>query len=168
MIKKLNDIFTNKKDCNIILPFFSRHDPTPAQIATISQIKNENNQNYCGMKKMNFSFGEDPVTEIHDILRTDDYFYDKNDPHKIAIVAPLHISAKLLNDKMSLISFENMPSARDRKVFINKGAYVFSSKFQEISHNARFHKPIHFDNIIDIKYVKCPISPTDQEEKSLY
>jgi len=90
--------------------WFSRHDLTNGQIATLKQY-----------------YGDDITVEKHNIVFNDnivDQITEITDQKVISVVAPLHYGLILLRAGYTLIDFINIPSARQNGVFICKGMNI--------------------------------------------
>lgn len=106
------------------LQWFSRHDLTNGQVATIKTM------GYTDYEKHNMVFNDDIVEQVQNITE------DKT----IALVAPVKYALFLLREGYNLIEFENIPSARTKGVFLCKGAWWHSLNQSEF-----FDCPIPFE-----------------------
>ena len=94
----------------ITIPWFSRHNLTNGQIATLKSYYGEN----ITVEKHDLIFTDQIITQIQEIT----------DNKVISVVAPLHYGLILLRAGYTLIDFINIPSARQNGVFICKGMNI--------------------------------------------
>lgn len=115
------------------LLFITRHKPTNGQIAVAREL------GYEGITTMEVQFGDNPVGQLMGLGILPGT--------AIAVVAPLYVSLSLLRAGYTLIEFVNEPSARQKGVFVCKGAWVHT--------------------INESRFVHCPIPLELQEQSSL-
>lgn len=119
--------------------FISRHIPGPAQAATV--------QAAVGLEL------------VHDPEKGNVQFHRDVDPAEslraagiesklVAIVAPTWVQLALLRQGYILLEFVNMPSARERGVFLCHGAFVHS--------------------LAESRFVDSPVPIEEQEESALH
>lgn len=119
------------------LTFITRHKPTDGQIATVKAL------GYDGIetKEIVFlnSFVDSPVAQLCEIgIKPGD---------TVAVVAPLSVALTLLRAGYRLVEFQNEPSARQKGVFVCRGAWVHTLEKSQ--------------------FISCPIPADAQEEGSL-
>jgi len=113
------------------LIWLSRHSLTNGQTETLKQIE------YTKIEQHDMEFNDDIINQIQSIT----------DEKTIAIVAPLNYSLKLLRVGYTLIEFQNIPSARQKGIFLCKGLFVHT-----------------LDSSL---FINCPLSIEEQDEGSL-
>jgi len=113
------------------LIWLSRHPLTNGQIETLKQIQ------YTEIEQYNVTFNDDIINQIQSITSE----------KIIAIVAPLSYNLKLLRAGYTIIDFQNIPSARQKGVFLCKGLFVHTLESS--------------------LFIKCPLTPEEQEEGDL-
>ena len=114
-----------------ILIWLSRHALTNGQVKTLESL------GIANIKQHNVTFYDDIINQIQSITSE----------KTIAIVAPLSYSLKLLRAGYTLIEFQNVPSARNKGVFLCKGLFIHTLESS--------------------LFIKCPLSPEQQEEGDL-
>jgi len=117
------------------LLWISRHPMSNGQRALLPLL------GYQEEEQVALTFRGDPVGQIEKL---------RERGAEIAIVAPFHIASKLLNAGYGLIEFVNVPSARQKGIFVCQGAYR-----------------MHLGTIITMEYTHCPLSPEEQGEGDL-
>lgn len=115
------------------LLFITRHKPTNGQLATAREI------GFSSIVTKSIEFGDNPVEQLKEAG-----VYPGN---IVAVVAPLYVSLILLRAGYILVDFVNETSARQKGVFVCKGAWVHS--------------------IDSSRFVPCPISLELQEQSPL-
>jgi hypothetical protein len=115
------------------LTFITKHKPTNGQVATARQM------GFAGINVKTIEFGGNPVEQLVAVG-----IYPGS---TIAVVAPLFVSLMLLRAGYTIVDFVNEPSARQRGVFVCRGAWVHT--LQESA------------------FVPCPIPLEAQEESAL-
>jgi len=130
--------------------FITRHEATPAQIATL--------------QKMGYEL-EGTVNIVFSELKNPAEILEENNigSKTIAIVAPSYINMKLLNHGYTLIEFVNAPEKREKMVFVCKGAFQYKLKCVPKDYAGN-----EFDAHIDIQYTECPVDIEKQIEVALY
>jgi len=128
------------------LLFISRHKPT------LGQIKIAQALGYRGLEVKNIEFTTNPLKDLYKQGIT-----VKGDA-EIAVVAPTHINAILLNWGWTIIEFVNLPSSRERGKFLCRGAY-----YMKLAEKKDEDEPE-----IEIRFIPCPLSIEEQEEAPLY
>jgi hypothetical protein len=113
--------------------WFSRHLLTNGQIATLKSYYGEN----VTVEQYNVIFNDNIVQQIEEIT----------DQKVISVVAPLYYGLILLRSGYTLIDFINIPSARQKGIFLCKGMNIHT--------------------LNDTLSIPCPMSEEEQEAGSL-
>jgi len=152
---------------NAVLRFISRHEPNNGQQAIAREL------GYMKLRKTEVVFTDDPVNDL-----ISNGIAEKT----MAIVAPSHITNKLLNEGYTLVEFVNSPVKREKMVFCCEGAYVYrlpeitEELMKAVDHAFQYalveNTPNEFKfkevfGRIEQEYIPCPISIDDQYESSL-
>jgi len=98
---------------------------------------------YDGEEKTEVLFGSNPVEDLGKAGLLP--------PQVIGVVAPAYVILQLVQAGFVILEFVNAPSARQRGVFLCKGAWKYSMYCGELF----------------MEYFPCPISLERQEEGSL-
>lgn len=112
--------------------WFSRHQLTNGQLATLKEYFES-----VVIEQHNIVFDDDVVNQIKEVT----------DQKTIALVAPLSYGLILLRAGYTIIEFVNIPSARQKGVFLCKGMNIHTLQTTE--------------------FISCPLSPEEQEKSSL-
>lgn len=120
-----------------LLPWISRHPITNGQRALLNKL------GYDGEERTEVLFGSHPVEDLEKAGLLP--------PQVIGVVAPAYVILQLVQVGFTVLEFVNAPSARQRGVFLCKGAWKYSLSRGELF----------------MEYFPCPISLEKQEEGSL-
>ena len=158
------------------LNWVSRHPMNAGQKAIVSQM------GYDGENQIKVIFGIDPIEDLQKALPCPKAWGKENcatysqdtgcskSPRDcgvktVAIVAPSYVIFKLLVEGYKIIEFVNVPSARERGVFICQGAYVTSLTKIEDGDDSPSWTILGYTPQQD--YVSCPLTEEEQEEGKL-
>lgn len=111
--------------------WFSRHPLTNGQEKTLEVA------GYICKEQHNIVFGNDIISQIQTITNQ----------KTIALVAPLSYGLQLLRANYTIIEFVNIPSARQKGVFLCKG--------------------LNIHTLDSTEFIPCPLTPEQQEEGNL-
>lgn len=117
--------------------WFSRHELTNGQIVTLKEHLERYNFGTVVIEQRNLIFDDDIVNQVKEFT----------DQKIIALVAPLSYGLILLRAGYTIIEFVNIPSARQKGVFLCKGMNIHTLQTTE--------------------FIACPVPIEEQEESSL-
>lgn len=113
------------------IDWFSRHPLTDGQITTLQEA------GYSEFEQHNLLFNDFIIEQIQQVTTE----------KVIALVAPLQYGLILLRAGYTILEFVNIPSARQKGIFICKGMNIHTLQKSN--------------------FINCPLSPEHQEEGNL-
>lgn len=140
--------------------FISRHKVNNGQKALIYD------EGFCDIFQKEIIFGNDPIGDLKN-----EGIHSKS----IGLVAPLTVHAKLLNEGYQIYEFVNVPSARQKGIYLCGGVNIIKRNESGLSElykqgfddkNKNFSNRLEKLNVLDIKF-KNTIIPVEDQEASL-